>query len=229
MRWSVNSDEEDRHPLPEGHGSFGVSRSLVSLASLAIQARDPTRFDRLYRLVWRANAGERVLERTDDETVRLVQRLAFAVRAETHRMRTMLRYLPMPEKDGDPLSRLSASRRIVLQANAQLIARQFPGLTFSILTPDGGAHWDNVELTFSAGVARKTVPDDGRCEAGGGRITNVCCNTRWKALPCPRRNSSTKPPASGPRAARSRGAAVAPRRAAARAMQEASDCRRCQL
>ena len=46
------------------HGSFGVSRALVSLASLAIQAREPTRFDLLYRLVWRANAGERVLEKT---------------------------------------------------------------------------------------------------------------------------------------------------------------------
>ena len=30
----------------------------------------------------------------------------------------------------------------MLEANAQLIARRFPDLAFSILTPDGGAHWD---------------------------------------------------------------------------------------
>ena len=56
----------------------------MSLASLAIQAHEPERFDLLYRLVWRANAGERVLEKTGDPEVRRVQGYAFAVRAEAH-------------------------------------------------------------------------------------------------------------------------------------------------
>ena len=45
--------------MQEETGSFGVSRALINLASLAIQARDPERFDLLYRLVWRTNAGEK--------------------------------------------------------------------------------------------------------------------------------------------------------------------------
>ena len=82
------------------------------LASLAIQARDPERFDLLYRLVWRANAGERVLEKTDDPEVRRAQGLAFAVRAEAHRMRTLLRYLPVPEERSAPATSAGTSRRI---------------------------------------------------------------------------------------------------------------------
>ena len=61
--------DDGPHALPEGSGSFSISRALVALAALAIQARDPTRFDLLYRLVWRANAGERVLGKTTDPEV----------------------------------------------------------------------------------------------------------------------------------------------------------------
>jgi len=97
VRWSVQSHDEEGDPLQDGNGSFGVSRALVSLASLAIQARDPLRFALLYRLVWRANSGERVLDSPADPEVRRAQALALAVRAEAHKMRTLLRYLPVRE------------------------------------------------------------------------------------------------------------------------------------
>ncbi len=99
VRWSVRAHDGDDHTLPEGSGSFAVSRGLVTLASLAIQARAPERFDLLYRLVWRANAGERVLQATTDPDLRRAQVLAFAVRAEAHRMRTLVRFLPEPDDD----------------------------------------------------------------------------------------------------------------------------------
>ena len=152
VRWSVRLHDEEGDPLPDGQGSFGVSRSLVSLTSLTIQARDPTRFDLLYRLVWRANAGERVLEKTDDAEARRAQGLAFEVRAETHRMRTNLRFLPVPEQDRTRYLGWYEPVHYVLEANAQLIARRFPELAFSIVTPDGAAHWDGSDLRFSAGA-----------------------------------------------------------------------------
>ena len=102
VRWSVRSHDEEGDPLREETGSFGVSRTLITLASLAIQARDPERFDLLYRLVWRANAGEQA----DAEETRRAQGLAVAVRAETHRMRTLLRYLPVAGRQTHPLPRL---------------------------------------------------------------------------------------------------------------------------
>ncbi len=40
----------------------------------------------------------------------------------------------------------------MLPANAQLLARRFPGLAWSIVTPDGAAHWDGTSLLFGSGL-----------------------------------------------------------------------------
>jgi len=143
VRWAVRSHDEEGDPLQAGSGSFGVSRSLVSLASLAIQAREPARFDLLYRLVWSANAGK-----TEEDTMRRAQGLAFAVRAEAHRMRTHIRFLPVDEC----YVGWYEPAHFVLECNAQLIARRFPDLSFAIVTPDGVAHWDRKELRFAPGA-----------------------------------------------------------------------------
>ncbi|MEO8714284.1 MAG: DUF4130 domain-containing protein, partial [Acetobacteraceae bacterium] len=90
VRWTVG-----RKPsaAPEREGAFSVPRALVALAGLAVQARDPDRFDLLYRLVWRAQAGALALDDVADAEVSRARALALAVRAESHRLRAQLRYL----------------------------------------------------------------------------------------------------------------------------------------
>ena len=75
-------------------------------------------------------------------------------------MRTLLRYLPVTEDDGTRYLGWYEPAHFVLEANAQLIARRFPDLTFSILTPDGAGHWNGTELRFSPGADRGKIPDD---------------------------------------------------------------------
>jgi uracil-DNA glycosylase len=230
VRWSVRSHDEQGGPLPEATGSFGISRALVSLASLAVQAREPERFDLLYRLVWRANAGERVLAKTNDPEVRRVQGLAFAVRAEAHRMRTLVRYLPVTEDGHTRYLGWYAPAHYVLEANAQLIARRFSNLTFSILTPDGAAHWDGAELCFSTGVARATVPDDAALQAWWqGHHAGLLRHCRVGTT-VPEADQLDEAPRSPDRAPL--GPVVLPLHSDAslqEAMHEASDCRRCHL
>ena len=230
VRWSVRSHDEEGDPLPEVTGSFGISRALVSLASLAVQAREPERFDLLYRLVWRANAGERVLAETNDPEVRRAQGLAFAVRAEAHRMRTLLRYLPVTEDGHARYLGWYAPAHYVLEANAQLIARRFADLTFSILTPDGAAHWDGTELRFSIGVAQETVPDDAALQAWwqvhhAGLLRH--CRVGTTIPEAGQLDEAPRPPDRPPL-----GPVVLPLHSGAslqQAMHEASDCRRCHL
>ncbi len=81
--------------LPEATGTFHLPRALVTLASVAIQAREPDRFGLLYALVWRSHAGEKLLEDSSDPDLSLARRLALAVRADAHRMRTNMRFLPV--------------------------------------------------------------------------------------------------------------------------------------
>ncbi len=137
--------------LPEVAGSFNVPRALVGLAGLAIQARESERFGLLYRLVWRAHRGEVAV---DDLDMVLAGRLAHAVRAEAHRMRTHLRFMP----SGDGYLGWYAPGHYVLEANAQLLARRFPARPLTIVTPDGCGHWDGGRLWFGAGLAQ--VGDD---------------------------------------------------------------------
>ncbi|HEY6433785.1 MAG TPA: DUF4130 domain-containing protein [Acetobacteraceae bacterium] len=94
VHWRIDPAHPHKPAVAEG-SSFAISRNIIALAAQAIQARDPERFDLLYRLVWRARSGERVLEDTADPEVRRVRGLALAVRAEQHRMRSQLRYLPV--------------------------------------------------------------------------------------------------------------------------------------
>ncbi len=154
VRWRV-----DAHARPVDHapaaGGFSVPRALVALAGLAIQARDPARFDLLYRLIWRAQAGSLVLDESDDEEVLSAHRLAYAVRSEAHRMRAQLRYLAI---DGRHVGWYRPAHH-VLEADAQLLFRRFPRAV-SILTPEGSAHWDDDGLRFGPGADVAAVPDD---------------------------------------------------------------------
>jgi len=158
VQWRVAP--KGAHELPEADGSFGISRALVALAGLAIQARDPRRFEVLYRVVWRAHNGARVLDEREDPDARMAQGMALAVRAEQHRMRTQLRYLSVHERGGTRHVGWYRPAHYVLEADAQLLARRFSGLAVSVLTPEGSAHWDQDGLRFGPGVDPASVPDD---------------------------------------------------------------------
>ncbi|HLY90752.1 MAG TPA: UdgX family uracil-DNA binding protein [Acetobacteraceae bacterium] len=212
VRWAVRSHNEAGDPLQDGTGSFGVSRSLVSLASVAIQAREKTRFDLLYRVVWNANAGQ-----TEDELLRRAQGLALAARAEAHRMRTHIRFLPV---DGVNVGWYEPAH-FVLEANAQLIARRFPEQRFAIVTPDGAAQWDGTELRFAAGARIEDddalrdwrMPNDARVGTAIPEAEDL--------------DEAPRPPdrpALGPVVLRAHAD-----RPLIEAMHEASDCRRCHL
>src|SRR5262249_19664647 len=118
----------------------------------------------------------------------------------------------------------------VLEANAQLIARRFPQLNFSLLTPDGGAHWDGAELRFSHGVSRETIRDDeGLRSWWQSHRTGLLRDARiGTAIPeADALDEVPRPPdrpALGPVVL-----PLHPDEPLREAMHEASDCRRCHL
>jgi DNA polymerase len=146
--------------------AFTVSRALLGLAETAIQANDPARFGLLYGLIWRAHRGENhVLEDAADPLVQRVQRLAQAVRRDTHKMRAFLRFRAV---EGDDATRYVAwfePAHFIVEANAAFFIRRFATMTWSILTPYRSAHWDGETLCFSDGARAADVPDDDHLEA----------------------------------------------------------------
>jgi uracil-DNA glycosylase family protein len=143
---------------PEIEGGFTLSRALVALAAQAFQAREPERFGLLYTLVWRAHHGGIDLTDQADLDLRLARYWALAVRADAHRMRTNARFIPMASAGGPGFLGWYRPDHFVLEANARLLARRDPANGFTIVTPDGLAHWDRRELRFGAGL--KNPGDD---------------------------------------------------------------------
>lgn len=165
IAWRVGA--EDAALPPPRPGGFALPRALVALAAQAIQARDPDRFALLYRLVWRVHAGEPVLEDRGDPDLPRARRLAFAVRAAAHRMRAELRFAPVPTGEagagGTRWLGWYAPAQFVLEANALLLARGFPAISVSILTPEASAHWDAGSggvPRFGPGVDPAAIADD---------------------------------------------------------------------
>jgi probable DNA metabolism protein len=154
LTWTTGGDGD---PVPAINGNFTLSRTLVSLAAQAFQARDPERFGVLYSLVWRAHHGGLALDDTEDLDLRLARRWALAARADAHRMRTLVRFAAVTFNGEPHFLGWYEPDHFVLEANARLLARRDPARGFTIVTPDGTAHHDPSGLRFGAGLKH---PDD---------------------------------------------------------------------
>ena len=149
-----------------GIGTFNVPRALVDLAQTVIQAREPARFALLYRLLFRAHSGERhLLEDAADPEVMRAQRLAQAVRRDTHKMRAFVRFREVPADGGTTYVAWFEPDNYIVEANAQFFIRRFATMVWSILTPYRSVHWDGADLHLKPGATRADVPDDDRLEA----------------------------------------------------------------
>ena len=164
MPASESLKTHDHQPVPPG--AFTVPRALVALAETAIQARDPERFARLYRLIWRAHAGEKhLLEIATDPDVLAVQRLAQAVRRDIHKMRAFVRFREVQEAGGARYVSWFEPDHYIVEANAAFFVRRFATMAWSILTPYRSAHWTGETLEFGPGASAADIPDDDRLEA----------------------------------------------------------------
>ena len=167
--WSVRAADdlfaEPEEPDAPPAGAFTVPRAVVELAETVIQARDSERFALLYRLIWRTQHGEKhLLELTTDAEVQRVQRLAQAVRRDTHKMRAFVRFREVAEPEGARYVSWFEPDHYIVEANAPFFQRRFATMVWSILTPYRSVHWTGENLRFDAGASPSDVPDDDRLE-----------------------------------------------------------------
>jgi probable DNA metabolism protein len=169
VAWSVRAADDlfaAEAPPPDAAGTFSVPRALVELAETVIQADDPARFALLYRLIWRAHGGDRhLLEQVTDPEVQRAQRLAQAVRRDTHKMRAFVRFREVVEEGAVRHVAWFEPDHFIVEANAQFFVRRFAGMSWSILTPYRSVHWDGADLAFEPGASKADVPDDDALEA----------------------------------------------------------------
>lgn len=140
-----------------------VPERFLGLASAVLCHRDPGRHALLYRVLCRLGDGEAgLLERATDPDVHRLDRLAKAVRRDTHKMKAFVRFRAIPHEH-DAFAAWFEPEHLIVDRVAPFFMRRFAGMRWSILTPYRSAVWDGTRLWTGPGGGRDDVPaeDDG--------------------------------------------------------------------
>jgi DNA polymerase len=172
VTWRVQSNErglfepETEAPPPEPahtNGTFNVPAKFVELAQSAILHRDIKRFAILYRLLWRLRSRHELLSIATDPYVALVSAMAKSVHRDEHKMHALVRFREVGRVNAHYVAWFEPEHHIVELA-APFFARRFADMPWSILTPDGCAHWDGHAISITPGVAKTETPAEDRLE-----------------------------------------------------------------
>jgi probable DNA metabolism protein len=145
-----------------------VPREFLRLASAVACHRAPSRWDDLYRVLWRLTHGEpSLLEVSTDADVHRLATMERAVRRASHKMKAFVRFRAVSDPDACDATRYVAwfePAEDVVERVAPFFARRFAAMTWSILTPDRCVHWDRHTLRFTEGLPRNAAPRDDALE-----------------------------------------------------------------
>jgi probable DNA metabolism protein len=171
VTWIVRGDESELFapaaetlPLETPQGTFSVSARFVELAQSAILHRDIQRFAILYRLLWRLRGQHHLLEVATDPDVALVTAMAKAVRRDEHKMHAFVRFREVGREQKSHYVAWFEPEHHIVELTAPFFARRFADMPWSILTPDGCAHWDGHAVSITPGVSKADAPTEDRLE-----------------------------------------------------------------
>ncbi len=142
-----------------GSRPIRVPREFPALAKTVICHSDASRFALLYRLLWRLQGEPRLLDNVADVDVHTAQRLAKAVRRDTHKMKAFVRFRRTESETGEIFVAWFEPDHHIVERTAPFFARRFAGMRWSIVTPGRSAHWDGESITFGHGASRRDCPD----------------------------------------------------------------------
>ena len=163
------ADEPSMDALPAevAAGAAGrVPKAFLPLAEAVACHRDGERWALLYRVLWRLTHGERaLLEVATDPDVHRLLRMEKAVRRSAHKMKAFVRFRRVEHEAGEHYVAWFEPEHDVLVRTAPFFTDRFASMRWSILTPDGCAHWDGASLAITPGVPRSAAPDADALEA----------------------------------------------------------------
>ncbi|MGU3540808.1 UdgX family uracil-DNA binding protein [Methylobacterium sp. A54F] len=152
---------------PADGAPLRLPRAVADLVPMVVPHRDPERYALLYALVWRVLAGERALmEVASDPLVHRLGRMRKAIGRDLHKMHAFLRFRRTLEAGTERFVAWFEPDHHILASAAPFFVDRFRALHWSILTPDGSAHWDRTALRFGPPGQRTDLPPGDGFEAG---------------------------------------------------------------
>jgi probable DNA metabolism protein len=153
----------------EAGPALALPRAVAALVAPVVMHRDPERYGLLHRLIWRVAQGERHLaEVASDPLVHRLNLMRKAVARDLHKMHAFLRFRRAGAGEGgrELFAAWFEPEHHILAEAAPFFSARFPSFDWSILTPDGSAHWDGTALRFGPPGRREDVPEEDAFEAG---------------------------------------------------------------
>jgi probable DNA metabolism protein len=138
---------------------FRVPKRYISLARKVAANRDPRKWRLLYSVLWRIEHENHNLLKveTDDEVIQLL-RMEDAVSRDIHHMHAFVRFRKIVNETGERFVAWYKPDHKIIELAAPFFVERFASMHWSLLTPDGSAHWNGAKLWFSEGVP--TAPAD---------------------------------------------------------------------
>jgi DNA polymerase len=146
------------------NGPIRIPSRLRALLEACACHRDPRGHAVMYRLLWRATHGERdLLDDAADDDVRASAQMAKSVDRDCHKMHAYVRFreVPATARAGVHFVASYTPEHRILGRATPFFVERFGTMVWTIVTPDGAAHWDRVRLSFLATDAAlmPTTPD----------------------------------------------------------------------
>lgn len=150
--------------LPEVEGAFNAPRAFMEMAAQLIQHRSEDRFDLMYRLLWRLKDQPDLLAVLSDRDMAEAADRVKAVRRAAHKMKAFVRFRQAEDEAGEHWVAWFEPAHRVLQATAPFFVRRFSAMRWTILTPDGSAHWNGEALAYRPAAELAQAPTEDAME-----------------------------------------------------------------
>ena len=119
-----------------------VPKAFLERAQLAAYHRDATRWNLLYRLLWRLQTNRDLLRVEVDSDVSAMLRLVQQVKRDEHKMHAFVRFRKLEDESGEQFIAWYEPAHRILPLAAPFFAERFAIMRWSILTPDGSVYWE---------------------------------------------------------------------------------------
>lgn len=140
----------DRKPLAKPV----IPKEFLEMGPVIAAARDPDRWDLLYRLVYRLNhETNQLLNISVDNDVKRALDLAKSVRKDIHKMHAFVRFKKVEIEGRETYIAWHKTEHLIMELGTPFFVRRFGDKPWSIFSPDASAHWDMQELKFAEGMA----------------------------------------------------------------------------
>ncbi len=158
----------DEQPMrPVAPGAMVAPRAFVGSAKLAACHTDPSRWQLLYRLLWRLQQSRELLHVETDDDVAALRRLERQVQRDLHKMHAFVRFRSIhDEQQGEHYIAWYRPDHDILELAAPFFEERFPQMQWSILTPQRSVAWDTEarSLVWGPGVPREAAPKEDELE-----------------------------------------------------------------